>query len=194
MGRGRRGRRGRSGLRGRGVPLEELRREPFTYAPVGQSAADLPEKFDHLDRSRVVGRGTADFDRAGAAVMGWQVQRRSGIRVDPSSPEARPGTVLTLRLGLGPVAVVAPARVVLAVEERQRRGFAYGTLPGHPLSGEEAFLLELRDDGDVVFTVRAYSRPGSLLARLAGPLNGRLQWVMAGRYLSAVHRLLREPA
>ena len=185
MGRGRRGRR---------VSLEELRRAPFTYAPVGRSATDLPDGFDHLDRSRVVGRGPADFQRAGAAVMAWQVQRRSGIRVDASSPDARPGTVLTLRLGPGPLAVMAPARVVLAVDEPRRRGFAYGTLPGHPESGEEAFLVELRDDGDVVFTVRAYSRPASVLTRVAGPLNRRFQWVMAGRYLSAVHRLLREPA
>ncbi|HEV8560641.1 MAG TPA: DUF1990 family protein [Actinophytocola sp.] len=43
----------------------------------------------------------------------------------------------------------APGRVVHVVEEEHRRGFAYGTLPGHPECGEEAFLLERHADGTV---------------------------------------------
>ena len=69
-----------------------------------------------------------------------------------------------LRLGRRRLAVSAPVRVVYVVDEPRRRGFAYGTLPGHPESGEEAFVVELQEDDEVTFTVTAFSRPASTLA------------------------------
>jgi uncharacterized protein (UPF0548 family) len=121
-------------------------------------------------------------------VLSWQAQRRSGIRVETSTDTLAEGTLLRLHVGLGPLAVVAPARVVYVVDEPRRRGFAYGTLPGHPESGEESFVVELRPDETVVFTVTAYSKPGSLLTRVAGPVNHVFQRFMAGRYLRAIQR------
>jgi hypothetical protein len=53
----------------------------------------------------------------------------------------------------------APCRVVYVIDEPRRRGFAYGTLPGHPESGEEAFVLEQRDDGTIASNIIAFSRP-----------------------------------
>jgi uncharacterized protein (UPF0548 family) len=53
---------------------------------------------------------------------------------------------------------------VYVVSETGRSGLAYGTLPRHPESGEEAFLLEQQDDGTVTFTVTAFSRPATALA------------------------------
>jgi uncharacterized protein (UPF0548 family) len=81
--------------------------------------------------------------------------------------------------------------VVYVVDEVARRGFAYGSLPGHPLTGEEAFVVGLQADGSVVFTVTSYSRPGSLLTRLAGPVLPVFQRLSAGRYLRAVERTVR---
>lgn len=178
---------------GRDGSLEELADQPFTYAPVGATAGEaLPSGFHHLSRTRVVGHGRAEFDDAATAVLAWVAQRRSGVRVEASTPQAEPGTVLRLRIGPGCLAVVAPARVVHVVDEPRRRGFAYGTLPGHPESGEESFVVELGPDEAVSFTVTAYSRPGSLLVRLAGPVNRAFQRFMAGRYLRAVERAVRE--
>ena len=53
----------------------------------------------------------------------------------------RPGDVARMRMAFWPRRI--PARVVYVVDEPARRGFAYGTLHGHPESGEEAFLVEL---------------------------------------------------
>lgn len=75
-----------------------------------------------------------------------------------------------LRLGLGPISVRAPVRVVYLIDEPTRTGFAYGTLPGHPESGEEAFVVQLQDSGVVTFGITAFSRPATTLARLGGPL------------------------
>ena len=59
-------------------------------------------------------------------------------------------------------------RVVYVVDEPGRFGLAYGTLPGHVERGEERFLVE-RDstDGSVWYDLLAFSRPNSLVARLA---------------------------
>ena len=70
-------------------------------------------------------------------------------------------------------------RIVYVVDEEgpvTRYGLAYGTLPGHAEIGEERFLVEWqRDDDSVWFDIRAVSKPGNLLTRLAYPLTRRLQ-------------------
>jgi uncharacterized protein (UPF0548 family) len=68
---------------------------------------------------------------------------------------------------LGPLRV--PCRVVWISADEDALGFAYGTLPGHPQSGEEAFVVS-RDGDRVVLTVRAYSKPGRRITDLAGPV------------------------
>jgi uncharacterized protein (UPF0548 family) len=163
----------------------------LTYAPVGATRGAMPEGFHHLRRSRQVGEGAADFDAAAEAVRCWRAQRVIGVRVEPEDRPAREGAEVRVRLGLGPVALSAPARVVYVVDEPRRRGFAYGTLPGHPLLGEEAFVVHLDADGSVVFTVTAYSRAGSRLTRLAGPVLPLFQRVMARRYLRAIERAVQ---
>jgi len=79
-----------------------------------------------------------------------------------------------------------PSRVVYVVDEPDRAGFAYGTLPGHPEQGEELFLLENDDQNRVLFTVSAFSRGTSTLARLGGPVTGRFQQRMTSRDLTAL--------
>ena len=129
--------------------------------------------------------GSADFDNTADALMHWQVQIRSGVRVAASSPTVQVGSVAVLRLGCGPLAFRAPCRVVRVVHEPTRRGFAYGTLPGHPESGEESFTLDDRD-GRVTFTITAFSRPATRLARAAGPASRALQRTITRRYLRAL--------
>lgn len=123
--------------------------------------------------------------------MHWEAQRRSGVRVDAPA-RAIEGAELRVRLGLGPLAITAPARVVYVLDEPRRRGFAYGTLAGHPVSGEESFVVELRSDETVVFTVSAYSRPARWFTRLAGPAGRSFQRLMAGRYLRAIQRAVEQ--
>jgi uncharacterized protein (UPF0548 family) len=91
-----------------------------------------------------------------------------------------------LLLGFGRLAIQAPVRVVYVVDEPQRRGFAYGTLPGHPESGEECFMVEQADDGDVVCRISAFSKPATWLTRLGGPVARLTQRWVTGRYLRAL--------
>jgi uncharacterized protein (UPF0548 family) len=106
--------------------------------------------------------------------------------VAASDERVEPDSVVILGFGIKPLAMRAPCRVVHVIDEPRRRGFAYGTLPGHPESGEEAFILEQRDDGTIAFTIIAFSRPASILAELAGPIGRIVQDAMTTRYLRAL--------
>jgi uncharacterized protein (UPF0548 family) len=167
---------------------DRLREAPLTYSEVGATAGPLPDGYHHLDRVTVVGQGREVFEWASAYLMGWAVQRHAGVRVAASSDRVEVGAVAMLRLGLGPLALRAPVRVVHVIDEPDRRGFAYGTLRGHPETGEELFLLEHAADGEVTLRITAFSRPRSLLARAAGPLGRLVQRWITRRYVRAFAR------
>jgi uncharacterized protein (UPF0548 family) len=114
----------------------------------------------------------------------------AGLAVAADGPAEVDRTVV-LCLGR-PVGIVIPCRVVYVVEEPNRRGFAYGTLPGHPEQGEEAFVVELADDDSVWLTITAFSRPGSRLVRWSGPLGRAAQSFATKRYVRALTRLTAE--
>src|SRR5260370_20240440 len=108
------------------------------------------------------------------------------MHVAASSAAEEPGSVVLLGAGAGPVRVRAPCRVISVTAEPARRGFAYGTLPGHPESGEEAFIIGRHDDGTVTFTITAFSRPATPLARIAGPFRRAIQDHITARHLRAL--------
>jgi uncharacterized protein (UPF0548 family) len=138
----------------------------FTYTPVGATrSGSLPPGFRHLRYRTSLGSGAALYERAGAAVLGFRMHRATGARITASASEASPGVRLTV--GLGPLHV--PCEVIWVEKSENKTGFAYGTLPGHQASGEEAFLVEHDERDRVWFTVRAYSRPARTLMRLGGP-------------------------
>lgn len=167
---------------------ERLRAAPLTYAEVGATSGELPLGYHHLVVRRPVGVGAECFNAAAARVLGWRVHRGAGLGVWASDEPLVEGTVAVLRIGWGPIGLDAPVRVVRVVDEPGRRGFAYGTLPGHPESGEEEFVVEIEETGDVSVSIRAFSRPATVLMRAAGPLGRVAQRLATERYARAVRR------
>jgi uncharacterized protein (UPF0548 family) len=149
---------------------DRLASAELTYQEVGATAGGLPAGYHQFARSVPIGNGRLVFIRAADAVCGWQVQLGAGLRVSASAQTAAAGAVVILGLGIGPFRLQAPCRVVYTVDEPRRRSFAYGTLAGHPESGEEAFVIEHHDDDMVSFKVTAFSRPATRLAKIAGPV------------------------
>lgn len=83
--------------------------------------------------------------------------------------------------------LTAPCRVVSVVSEPDRRGFAYGTLPGHPESGEELFSVRYDPADDTAYAqVREFSRPATRWIKAGGPVASSAQRLIARRYLRAV--------
>jgi uncharacterized protein (UPF0548 family) len=169
-----------------GSRLERLRAARLSYAESGATQGELPAGYRHLLRAVTLGRGAARFDKASQTLMHWDMHRRSGLRVQPSSSAVEEESVAVLRLGIGIVAVEAPVRVVYVVDELRRQGFAYGTLQGHPERGEEAFVVEHRDDDTVVLVLTAFSRPAWWAVRIAGPVVRKAQSLITNRYVRSL--------
>lgn len=164
--------------------VQRLAAQAYTYEPVGatQDEQAVPPGFHHVRDRSEVGRGDMAFEHAAEAVMTWRMHAGAGLRVAASSERAREGAVVLCHLG--PLRI--PCRVVWVVDEPDTQGFGYGTLPGHPEAGEEAFVVRRGAGGEVTLTVSAYSRPGLLVTRLAGPVGRWGQRLMIGRYAAAV--------
>ena len=169
--------------------LTRLAAASLTYSEIGATRGELPAGYRHVRRQAVLGTGDQVFERCAAALLSWEMQRGAGLGVRATDSAARPGATVALSLGLGRWGLVAPCQVVYVVAEPDRRGFGYGTLPGHPESGEESFVVSRRADGTVVLDVVAFSRPATALTRAAGALAHRAQDWATGRYLRAMQRI-----
>jgi uncharacterized protein (UPF0548 family) len=109
--------------------------------------------------------------------------RGAGLRVEATTEVAAVGSEVIVQLG----PVRAPCRVVYVVDEADRRGFAYGTLPGHAESGEELFMVRYDPTTDEVFAeVRAFSRHATWWSKAAAPVTSVLQKLVTRRYLTAL--------
>jgi|KBSSwiStaDraftv2_1062776.scaffolds.fasta_scaffold340156_3 uncharacterized protein (UPF0548 family) len=165
------------------MQLSDLADLTFTYPDVGATAGKLPDGYHHVHESGQIGSGRNRFHAAGDAVLRWGMQRGVGMKVEATTVTAAPGTDILGRLGPVPV----PCRVVYVVDEPDRRGFAYGTLLGHPESGEELFCVRYDSDTDAVYAeITAFSRPALWWSRLGAPVARVAQRFIGQRYLRAV--------
>ncbi len=174
--------------------LESMRLEgeshSYTYGPVGvvEAGGTLPG-FRRDRWARSIGHGDQVFESAAAALLRWDLQRRSGLFVHSDGPPS-PGRVVAMaaRLPIGFVDVVC--RVVDVIEEPHRRGFVYGTLSRHPEMGEESFAVAIDDDGDVTLEIAAVWRLRHPLARLAPPVARFFQRRATERYFQAMGEIV----
>ncbi|MFE6865609.1 DUF1990 family protein [Kitasatospora sp. NPDC057692] len=160
-----------------------------SYREVGATRGTrLPEGYAHLRRRVHLGHGPEVLAHAGRFVLGWGCQLGTGFAVYPYAP-AETGATVLLRLALPGSRwprLVIPCRVVWTVDEPDRIGFAYGTLPGHPECGEEAFTVSMDAAGEVWFEVSAFARLASWYARLGRPVAVLCQYLAIERYLASV--------
>lgn len=155
--------------RGSGVEISEI--EPGTgeeYAGVRYAEDGTPERL-------VPHRGAESvFDEDG-------------------QPYISNGMTAVLRVPFGPFHVHAPVRVVYVIDEERRAGFGYGTMHGHPLCGEESFVVEQREDDSVWLTMRSFSRVAGGARAMVGPFARASQSQLTKRYLRALHPVSGNP-
>lgn len=175
--------------------LTELKDAPPTYAEVGATlGGTLPAGYRHDRYSAVVGAGREGFDRARDGIRAWAPHRAAGFRIHPRSAGIEEGATVLGLLRLGLLTVVFGWRVVYTIDEPNRFGFAYGTLPGHPERGEELFTVVHDTDGTVSYQLVAFSRPVGW-ARLGAPVARVLQVDVTRRYLRGMQRYVKgEPS
>ncbi|HEX6709595.1 MAG TPA: DUF1990 domain-containing protein [Rubrobacter sp.] len=175
--------------------MDSQRDAPFTYDEVGASR-DAPKELAGyaVDHNRVkLGEGRETLDRAVAALHAWKMFDIGWARLVPEDAPVEVGTTVAVLARHYGFLSLNPCRVLYTIEEHYggcvRRGFAYGTLPGHGERGEERFTVEWRRGEDSVFyDLYAFSRPNSLLAKLGYPLARKLQHRFAKDSLQAMVR------
>jgi uncharacterized protein (UPF0548 family) len=158
----------------------------LSYAEVGATRdGSLPAGY-RIDRRRdVIGTGDGVFSRAKAALDGWQMHSGAGVHVVPVE-RPREGLTVGLVVKAAGLWTASACRVIYTIDEPDRYGFAYGSLADHAVAGEERFLVERDAGGEVTFELVAFSRPGSWLWKLAGPVARRKQLALGAAYVRAL--------
>jgi uncharacterized protein (UPF0548 family)/ligand-binding SRPBCC domain-containing protein len=142
-------------------------------------------RYRRYERVSRIGTGAHTWERARRDVLMWAVKTRSGFAVHPLRPVAI-GDRPAITAGAWRVTVREPVEVIAVVDEPGRAGFAYRALPGHPVRGEEAFVVERRGD-DVVLILRSLTRPAASGPwRAAYPLLRTAQALARFRYRRAL--------
>jgi uncharacterized protein (UPF0548 family) len=161
----------------------------LTYFPVGDTIRGRVKVggFRSDEHRAQLGAGREAFVEAADAVMRWELKTRAGFRVIrvgeagaffSDGPVVR-GECAVIRLGL----IRETVEVVRVVDRARLRGFAYGTLPEHPLRGEEAFVVEWNADDTVELIIRSFSRPNGITWWLLLPALVIARRIFVRRYL-----------
>lgn len=141
--------------------------------------------FRRSETTVFLGTSQAVWSRVSADVLSWKVKTASGFSVDDADP-VRPGARLVVTAHLLGLTVVEPVQVVSVVKDPLRVGFSYRTLPGHPVEGEEAFIVHRRGD-EVFLTIRSLTRAAPQQPwKLLFPVLLVVQRIVKRRYLRAL--------
>jgi uncharacterized protein (UPF0548 family) len=157
--------------------IDASRRLPLSYEPVGLAQTGGPRY--RVDEQVVrIGAGAADFARAAAALRRWRHFDLGWVELSPAGAAVAAGTVVAVVIRHVGFWSLNGCRVLYQTGDPGGTtfGFAYGTLTNHAESGEELFEVRLDPaTGEVIYRIRAASRPRAALARLGFPLTRLLQ-------------------
>ena len=158
----------------------------FNYGPIA-ATRDLEIDADgsvvgdfNVDAVRaVIGRGADDYQRAVGALRDWKMFDLGWVQLCWPDTRICAGSSVAVLAHIARGWVLNASRIVYVIEdsgEIERYGFAYGTLPGHILRGEEKFVVSWnRQSGEVAFELIAISRPNQIISWLSYPLIRTLQ-------------------
>jgi uncharacterized protein (UPF0548 family) len=143
---------------------------PFSYAAVGATKADFPKGYDH-DRNEIyLGTGDAAWESAKNAIRAWRMFPSEWAAIFPNNTPIQVGKTVVMTAKVVGVWWKNTCRIVYVVDEPNRFGFAYGTLPAHVEQGEELFMVTREANGDIFYRLHAFSKPRFWMARLAYPI------------------------
>ncbi len=172
-----------------------IARGELNYPGIGfTSEGRSPAGFDRSRASAHLGEGFETYRRVADGILNWQIQRRSGLRVRTETEAVESGSRIVSGFGIGPFRIKAPCEVVWVRRPApgntaQSAGFGYGTLPGHPERGEEAFEVSIDAAGAVTFTITAFSRHSNWFYAAGGAAAKAAQRLITSRYIDSARQL-----
>lgn len=167
----------------------------LNYPGIGSTeSGPTPEGIECLVTQAYVGDGEAAYRRAVQGLLTWQLHRHAGLRVRAESDVVRTGTRVVSGFGVGPFRINAPCEVVwvrrpVPGNGPQSAGFGYGTLPGHPVRGEESFELSLDSQGLVLIKITAFGVPSNWFYAAGGALTAGARRLVTSRYVRSAQEL-----
>ena len=179
----------------RGPRVGRIAQGALNYPGIGSTEhGQAPDGFPCLVSRTFLGEGQVAYRRVAQGILAWELQKRSGLRVRTDSGDVVPGARVVSGFGVGPFRINAPCEVVwvhrlAAGEGPQRAGFAYGTLPGHPARGEEAFEVEIDAAGRVILIITAFSRHSNWFYTAGGFVARAAQRHITSRYIEGARQL-----
>ena len=156
--------------------------QSLSYPEVEMTRGEAPAGYGR-EHQRVA--LAIEFAAAREAIVTFLTHRLPYLFVHPANTRATVGTNVLVCARIGPLWTINPCRIVYVIDEPDRAGYAYGTLPGHSEHGEETFTVERTPDGVVAETI-AYARPQDLLARAGKPIAHRVQARIKRDYMAAL--------
>ena len=170
---------------------------PFSYSEIGATRSTPPAGYRINHMRTLLGTGAEVHTRAVNALLSWRLLAVGGLELFPKDLPMQPQTnvaLLSRHFGLWSLDFCRVIYVLEAQSESQgaiqRTGFAYGTLPGHAVRGEEIFSIEWHMvTNEVCYDIFSFSRPANLVIGLAGPLARSAQRQFASASLKEASRL-----
>jgi uncharacterized protein (UPF0548 family) len=178
--------------------LEEFiaasRHLPLSYEQIG-IARESPTGFIFDEASAVVGNGKQAFERAKIGLAEWKHFDLGWVELFPRGASIDPGSVVAVLVHHLGFWSVNGCRVVYGIGDPRTGtnfGFAYGTLTNHAEMGEEIFEVLLEPESEeVVYRIRAVSKPRAALARLGYPITRVFQERFRRDSIRALRRAIR---
>jgi uncharacterized protein (UPF0548 family) len=156
--------------------IEQQARFDFTYLSTkGTQSAENIAGFDNDILKEKIGFGEKGFAAAKDAIRQWYMFPRSWTVILPANAPIQTGTTIAMYALFMGIWWRNACKIVYIIDENRRFGFAYGTLPAHIECGEELILVEMDNNNDIYYTVKAFSKPRHILAKIAYPIMRRLQ-------------------
>ena len=138
----------------------------YTYSPLfGTKLKNEIEHYDNDSLSTVIGKGTVDFELAKSAVRAWTMFPDWTKIIKENTPIEVNETVAMYAKFFG-LWWRNACKIVYVTDNKTEFGFAYGTLPGHIESGEELFLISINEKEEVIYTIKAFSKPRHIFAKI----------------------------
>ena len=151
--------------------LQQEKVLPYSYPEVGYTRLDTQVLGYNNDVNTIVlGHGEAAWEAAKEAIRQWRMFPGGWAYIQPDEVPIEQGRVVAMAARVLGIWWLSSCRIVYVLDEPDRYGFAYGTLPGHVERGEELFSVKKNADGSVHYVLKAFSLPRHWMARIAYPL------------------------
>jgi uncharacterized protein (UPF0548 family) len=129
------------------------------------------QNYDHDKNQILLGSGKEVWEAAKRAIKQWAMFPDGWAQIYYQNPIFKKGDIVVMNARVFGVWWLNTARILTVVDDDRHFGFAYGTLPNHVETGEELFQVLMDEQGDVYYSITAFSRPRFWAVRFTYPLS-----------------------